>query len=72
MPSHPEMSGPMLADCLSRIRLTHSIPALHALADEIAAAFPTDIATPTLARVLAAKVERLANADKRTRMGDLA
>ena len=33
--THPEMSAPTLALSLRRLRRTRSVPALHALADEI-------------------------------------
>ncbi len=42
MPTHSEMSAPPLADYRRRIRLTRSVPALHALAHEIQERFPRE------------------------------
>jgi len=50
----------MLVRYLRRIRLTRSVPALHALADEIEREYPTDEATPRLLCVIAVKAARLA------------
>ena len=51
-----------MAHYLRRIRLTCSVPALHALADEIERQFPDDEKTSQLFGVIAAKFERLAKA----------
>lgn len=58
--TNPEMSAPMLALYLRRIRLTRSVPGLYALADEIDREFPDDEATPRLLAAIAVSVERLA------------
>ena len=50
-------------DCgllIRRIRTTQTVPALSALRDELQRRYPDDEATPTLARMIAAKMERLA------------
>ena len=44
----PAASAPTLALYIRRIRLTRSVPALNALADEINREFPTDEATRRL------------------------
>lgn len=54
----PEMSAQTLAHYLALIQDTKTVPALHALAHEIASAFPRDEATPRLMDVIAAKVQR--------------
>ena len=53
----------MLALYLRRIRLTRSVLALKALADEIEQQYPTDEATPRLLDVIAVKVARLATSN---------
>jgi hypothetical protein len=53
----------MLAYYLRRIRLTHSVPALQRLANEIEAQYPEDGATPRLKGVIAAKEARLIEAN---------
>ena len=58
-----EMSARMLAYYLRRIRLTHSVPALQRLANEIEAQYPEDGATPRLKGVIAAKEARLIEAN---------
>lgn len=59
MPTPPEMSAPMLGRYLGRIQLTHAVPALQAIAAEVAREFPTDEATPRLLGMIALKVKRL-------------
>lgn len=60
--THPEMSAPTLALYLRRIRLTRSVPVLHAMAVEIERRFPNDEATPRLIGVIAIKAARLVEA----------
>jgi len=61
MPTHPEMSAPILGRYLRRIRLTRSASALRALAAEIERRFPDDEATPRLLGLIAVKAARLAS-----------
>lgn len=63
MPTYPEMSAQMLAVYLRRIRLTRRVPALQALAREIALRFPDDEATPRLLGVIAVKANRIAGSN---------
>ncbi|MDA1196210.1 MAG: hypothetical protein O2894_13655 [Planctomycetota bacterium] len=58
--THSEMSATQLGLYLRRIRLTRSVPALHALADEIERKFLTDEATPRLLAVIEVKTARMA------------
>lgn len=62
MPTDAAMSAPMLAVFLRRIRLTRRVPALQALAHEIALRFPDDEATPQLLGVIVLSAMRLAGA----------
>lgn len=55
------MTGPMLGTYLRRIRFARSVPALIALANEIATMFPADEATPRLLGVIQVKAKRLAS-----------
>lgn len=58
-----EMSARTLAHYLRRTRLTQSVPALRALADEIERRFGYDEAARRLIGVIAAKAARLAAAN---------
>lgn len=61
--THPEMCAQTLAAYLRRVRLTRSVPALHALANEIERQFPCDEATPRLLAVIGVRAKRLAGAN---------
>ena len=63
MPTQSEMSAPMLGLYLRSICLTHALPALNAIAEEIGRRFPADEATPRLLSVIAIKATRLAEAN---------
>ena len=62
---HLEMSAPMLARYVRRIRLTRRVPALSALARETERRFPDDEATPRLLGVIATKTTRIAVSNQR-------
>jgi hypothetical protein len=50
----------MLARYLRRIRITRSVPALHARASEIERDYPTDEATPRLLALAVLRVKPIA------------